>query len=196
MRSDARRNHDHILEAARELFAESGTKVSVDEIARAAGVGVGKVHRHFPTKDDLVGAVLVWSCEPVLDALEEALKGDDPLTGLETFLLQVVEFQDANRALAEEFRDEGHAESPELAEIKAKMTSRLTELVHRSQAADELRDDVGPGDLRLLLMALGRDSAPGSPDVTLDDRLRFLRIVLDGLCTPEPSPLPGTPPEL
>ena len=133
MRSDARRNHDHILEAARELFGEAGTKVSVEEIARAAGVGVGTVHRHFPTKDDLVGAVLVWSCEPVLDALEDALKGDDPLAGLESFLLQIVEFQQANRALAEEFRDEGHGEVAELVAIKAEMTDRLAELVHRVQ---------------------------------------------------------------
>lgn len=196
MRSDARRNHDHILEAARALFGEAGTKVSVEEIARAAGVGVGTVHRHFPTKDDLVGAVLVWSCEPVLDALEDALKGDDPLAGLESFLLQIVEFQQANRALAEEFRDEGHGEIPELVAIKAEMTERLAELVHRVQEAGQIRGDVGPGDLRLLLIALGRESAPGSPAVTYDDKIRFLRIVLDGLRTSAPTPLPAAPPEL
>jgi hypothetical protein len=76
------------------------------------------------------------------------------------------------------------------------MTDRLAELVHRAQSAGEIRDDIGPGDLRLLLMALGRESAPGSPAVTFDGKVRFLRIVLDGLRTPAPTPLPASPPEL
>src|SRR4029078_8539347 len=104
---------------------------------------------------DLVGAVLVWSCEPVLDALEDALKGDDPLARLESFLLQIVEFQQASRALAEEFRDEGHGEIPELVAIKAEMTERLAELVHRVQEGGEIRGDAGGGDLPPLLTALG-----------------------------------------
>lgn len=111
MRVDAQRNHDHILEVARELFAGQGVKVQIDEIARAAGVGVGTVHRHFPTKEQLLEAVLVWSCEPLLDALEGALKGDDPGAGLESFLLRVVEYQSEQKALAEEMR-EMHDRSP------------------------------------------------------------------------------------
>jgi AcrR family transcriptional regulator len=192
MRRDAQRNHDHILSAARDLFAEAGSKVSIDEIAREAGVGVGTVHRHFPTKEDLVSAVLVWSCEPVVEALDEALDGDDPLRGLETFLLHVVELQTSNRALAEEMRESDHDDAPELMAMKAAISERLGELVARAQAAGEIRSDVGVGDLRLLLAGLALTATASGIEITTEEKVRFARIMLDGLRSPSPSPLPGT----
>jgi AcrR family transcriptional regulator len=196
MRRDAQRNHDHILRAARDLFAEAGTKVSIDEIARAAGVGVGTVHRHFPAKEDLVTAVLVWSWEPVVDALDEALERDDPLAGLASFFLQVAEFQAANRALAEEMRDTGHDDHPELERAKQAISERLADLVARAQAAGEIRADVGVGDLRLMLIGLAQTATASGAEITSEEKARYVGILLDGLRTPTPTPLPGTAPTL
>lgn len=195
MRVDAQRNHDHILEVARELFAGQGVKVQIDEIARAAGVGVGTVHRHFPTKEQLLEAVLVWSCEPLLDALEGALKGDDPGAGLESFLLRVVEYQSEQKALAEEMR-EMHDRSPELTDIKARISDLMAELVHRAQDAGQIRSDVGPGDLRLLLAGLAQTASASGAIFSPEDKVRFVRIMLDGLRTPAPTALPGDTPAL
>jgi AcrR family transcriptional regulator len=193
MRSDARRNHDHILEAARERFAEEGLKVPVEEIARAAGVGVGTVHRHFPTKDQLVEAVLVWSCGPLLDVLDEALERDDPAAGLQHFLLLSIDVQSANRALAEEMSD-AHDRSAELTAVKAAISDRLAELVRRAQEAGEVRADVGPGDLRIPMVGLAQTSTASGIHLSTADKQRFVQLVLDGLRTPCPTPLPGEPP--
>jgi AcrR family transcriptional regulator len=195
MRSDARRNHDHILAAARELFADEGSKVPVEEIARAAGVGVGTVHRHFPTKDQLVEAVLVWSCGPLLEVLDEALERDDPAAGLQDFLVSSVDVQSANRALAEEMSD-AHERSPELTAVKAEITERLAELVRRAQDAGEIRLDVGPGDLRIPIVGLAQTSTASGVHLSTVDKRRFIQIVLDGLRTPAPTTLPGIPPSL
>ena len=76
-----------MLAAAQQLFATRGTSVPVDEIARAAGVGVGTVHRHFPTKDDLVDAALIASCEPIFELLDDAVADPDAAHALEQLLL-------------------------------------------------------------------------------------------------------------
>jgi len=190
MRVDAQRNHDHILSVARDLFASDGVKVSIDEIAREAGVGVGTVHRHFPTKEALLEAVLVWSCDPIIESLDEALRGDDPGAGLEQFLLSVVEYQSRHRALAEEMRDL-HQSSPALMALKDRINDRLAELLVRAQHAGQIRADVGPGDLRLLLAGLAQTATAADGTVATDDKVRYVRIMLDGLCTMSPSVLPG-----
>src|SRR5436305_12661113 len=78
LRSDARRNLERVLDAAAEAFAASGPDVSIDEIARAAGVGHGTVFRRFPTKDDLMYAVIERHVAQLRAMAEEALAADDP----------------------------------------------------------------------------------------------------------------------
>lgn len=195
LRSDAQRNREHILRIARDLLAESGAKVSVDEIAKAAGVGVGTVHRHFPTKAHLIEAVLVLAYAPMVEAIEDALDGDDAGAGLEQFLFAILEFQSDHRALAEEMR-EARAGSTDLAEMKAKITAKLDELVARAQASGQIRADIGTGDLRLIFIGLAQTATAAGAEITPTEKARFVRIVLDGLRSPVPSALPGDAPEL
>jgi AcrR family transcriptional regulator len=195
VRVDAQRNHDHILAVAADLFAGAGVKVGIDEIARAAGVGVGTIHRHFPTKDDLIEAVLVVSCQPILAALDDALADPDPGAGLERFFYAMLEYQSAHRALAEEMR-EAHDRSPELADIKAVITERLAMLVAKAQATGHIRPDIGAGDLRLIFIGLAQTATAAGTTITHQEKVRFVRIVLDGLRSPLPTPLPGDAPTL
>ncbi|MFN8051503.1 MAG: TetR family transcriptional regulator [Acidimicrobiales bacterium] len=191
MRIDAQRNHEHIVDAARELFAKEGTKVSVEAIARAAGVGVGTVHRHFPTKDSLLDAVLIWFCEPMVEALDAALVDDDPAAGLEAYLVAVVEILATHRALAEELRGRHQRgeETDELTALKAGMTERLEQLLASGQASGQIRSDIVVGDLRLLMAGLAQTATVDDDSISVADRVRVARIVIDGLRT---GPTPTT----
>src|SRR4051812_4544447 len=78
LRADARRNRERVLEAARAVFAEHGRDAQMDDVARRAGVGVGTVYRHFPTKEALVAALALDLFERALEASRAALEIDDP----------------------------------------------------------------------------------------------------------------------
>lgn len=190
MRADAERNRERILEVAGRLFAATGGKASIEDIARAAGVGVGTVHRHFPSKEQLLAAVLVASCGPILEALDLALAGDDPGSGVEAFLLAVLEQQAHHRALAEELRDQMDL-SPELAAVKHQIRERLETLITEAQDAGEIRPDVGPSDITMLLASISQTATIGGAEIDPTIRARYLRIMLDGLRPLDPTPLPG-----
>lgn len=190
MRADAERNRERILEVAGRLFAETGGKASIEDIARAAGVGVGTVHRHFPTKEQLLAAVLVVSCGPILVALDLALAGDDPGRGVEAFLLAVLEQQAHHRALAEELRDQMDL-SPELAAVKHQIRERVETLIAEAQAAGEIRPDIGASDITMLLASISQTATIGGAEIDPTIRARYLRIMLDGLRPLDPTPLPG-----
>ncbi len=86
LRRDAARNRQRVLQAASEVFTERGLDVSLDEVARHAGVGVGTVYRRFRTKEDLVEALFVDRIEGVATAAERALQATDPWSGLVSFM--------------------------------------------------------------------------------------------------------------
>jgi AcrR family transcriptional regulator len=83
LRSDARRNHERILAAAHEVFAGAGRDVQMPDIARAAGVGVGTLYRHFPAKEDLIHALVQDKVEAGIEAARKALARQDPWEAIE-----------------------------------------------------------------------------------------------------------------
>src|SRR5687768_5589979 len=86
MRADARRNYDRLLEQARIAFAESGVDASLDEIARRAGVASGTLYRHFPTRMDLVEAVLAGQIAELVDLGRGLLRADDEFDAVSRWL--------------------------------------------------------------------------------------------------------------
>lgn len=193
MRVDAQRNREQVLAAAQQLFADRGTSVPVDEIARAAGVGVGTVHRHFPTKDDLVDAALIASCQPIFELLDTAAADPDAGHALEQLLLDLTEHQSRHRGLAERMRETDDL-SPAVVEVKQQIATGLRAVVARAQTTGQVRADVVPADLRLLFAGLATAATATGQGCSTEERLRFVRILLDGLRTPVPSPLPDLPP--
>src|SRR4051812_2911433 len=109
-RRDAQRNRERILTATRAAFQERGLDVGVDEIARRAGVGMGTLYRHFPTKDALIDAILEVRFQELTTAADEALGEADPWAGFKRFLYRAAELQVDDRgfkdALAARRRDE------------------------------------------------------------------------------------------
>ena len=105
MRADAIRNREAVIEAARALMATEGLDAQMDDIARAAGVGVGTVYRHFPTKDDLIFALAEHRFQRLAEFATEALAEEDPGPAFERFLYRGAELQATDRSLSEVMRD-------------------------------------------------------------------------------------------
>src|SRR6185312_9792997 len=90
LRTDAQRNRDRIVIAAREAFAEEGLDVGVEQIARRAGVGMGTLYRRFPTKESLVHAIFEQRIDDLQPVIDRALGGDDPWQGFADVMLATV----------------------------------------------------------------------------------------------------------
>ena len=192
MRRDAQRNRDRILAATRAAFQERGLDVGVDEIARRAGVGMGTLYRHFPTKDALIDAIVDARFAELTEAAERALEAPDAWDGFEAFLVAAVELQAADRGFKDALAARGRDE-PRVKAARRKLHRVLEQLVARGRAEGALRDDLAAEDVSVLLWATARivertaDVAPGQP-------LRFLRMHLDGLRPAAArGPLPAPP---
>jgi AcrR family transcriptional regulator len=188
LRADAERNRKRILDAAAELFATKGLSVGLDEIAHHAGVGVGTAYRRFPDKRRLIEELFEDRVARMVELAEDALAADDAWEGLVSFLEQATEQQIANRGLKEIVfgSDQGTA----LAKgARARVAPLAERLVRRAQASGVLRSDVVPSDVPLLqfiVSSVAELTAPHAPELWR----RYLALVLDGLRTPDPHPLP------
>lgn len=101
LRADARRNRARLLQAAADAFATQGTDASLDDVARQAGVGPGTLYRHFPTREDLIEALIHSGVDELLASGEELLDAKDPLAALRTWLGALVRHASAYRGLAD-----------------------------------------------------------------------------------------------
>jgi len=189
-RADARRNRERVLAAAEAVFAESGLKAPVEEVARRAGVGVGTVCRNFPTKQALVEAVVGAMYETLRREAEAALADPDPAHAFEQFVVGLPDFQARHRALADQMANEHSLESA--AEPRDKLLRAVSELVARAQAVGAIRADIGPGDVSMLFSGVAHATAVAG-DLQPVLRERFVRIILDGLRAESPTALPGRP---
>jgi len=191
MRSDARRNRERVLLAAEDVFSEMGLRAQVEEVARRAGVGVGTVCRHFPTKQALVEAVLEAMYESLLADARAALLLPDPATAFRTFYVALSEFQARHRALAEDMAKE--IALPVAAQsVRDELRSAIGELVARAQAAGAIRADIGPADVTFLFSGVAHATALAG-DLQPVLRKRYVALILDGLRPLEASQLPGRP---
>jgi AcrR family transcriptional regulator len=157
LRADAQRTLDRLLDVAGQCFAQQGLDVSIDEIARCAGVGHGTVFRNFPTKDALVAAVLNQRVHELGDAARAALEEPDAWEGFAGFFRSVAALYGENLALVEGL--ERCVGTPEQAEL----TSAVEQLVKRAQRAGALRRDVSAEDVMRLVPTAAR-----YPDIVLD----------------------------
>jgi AcrR family transcriptional regulator len=187
LRADAERNRRRILDAAAELFAAKGLSVGLDEIAHHAGVGVGTAYRRFPDKRRLIEALFDERLDRLVALAERALAADDAWLGLTDFLEQATELQIANRGLRELVFGSDHATTL-AARAHARLAPLAEELVRRAQAGGALRADVVATDLPLVqfIVSSAAELAPHAPQLWR----RYLAIMLDGLRTPDPHPLP------
>lgn len=188
LRRDAAENRERLLAAARTLFAEGGFEVTLDEIARRAGVGVGTAYRRFANKNELLDALFAEQTVEVAAAADAGLADPDPWRGLVGYLERSLALQLRDRALAQivsgdRISVEQHDWNREV------MAPKNRALVARAQAAGVLRDDVQGTDLTFIqvglnaIMSRSRDAHP-------DLYRRYLHLQLDGLRAQPGSPTP------
>ncbi len=176
-RADAVRNRASILEAARRLVAEQGTEVVMGEIARAAGVAVGTLYRHFPNKTDLLAAVVNEYVEALADDAQDAWArveagGSDAAQELLGFLERALEMISRSHAAKTVARALGA--EVEYAEPETRATEALGRLIEEGRASGRLRSDLTVSDLYILMVFYPGD---GSPEV----RRRWLELIHPGL---------------
>jgi AcrR family transcriptional regulator len=157
LRADAQRNHDRLLEAAAECFAERGVGASIDEIARRAGVGHGTVFRRFPSKDALLAECVLRRVRELTAAADAGLAEPDPGEAFERFFRLAAQTYASDRALVE-----GLASCVGADEVAA-LVDAVGRLARAAQQAGKLRADLDAGDLLSLVPAASR-----YPDVILD----------------------------
>jgi AcrR family transcriptional regulator len=178
LRADARRNRERILEAARIVFAEQGGEAQIDDIARAARVGVGTVYRHFPHKDALLGELVNQKFRGFADNAERALEVEDPWEAFAGLLRTNAEFCAGDVGVQQAL-----ARGPAAWELAATELDRLREttsrLIARAQEAGVMRPDFVVDDIAMLMCALS--STMGVPGY---DWRRHLEILLSGLRNP------------
>jgi AcrR family transcriptional regulator len=178
LRSDARRNHDKLVEVAASAFAEHGVDASLEEIARRAGVGIGTLYRHFPTREHLVEAVYRREVEALCAAADELARQHKPDIALAEWMLRSVDYLAAKRGMANSLRLLFAANSEAVAQSSGKVVAALQRLVDAALADGSIRADVEISDV--LHALAGIYAAPDAPDWR-DRSRRLVSLLIDGL---------------
>jgi AcrR family transcriptional regulator len=179
LRADAERNRLRLLAAAKELFRTEGLHVTLDDVARHAGVGTGTAYRRFPNKDALIDALMADRIGEIAQLAKEGLDEPDPWVGLTGFLERSLALQAADRGLKEVLFSAGRGRQRS-DEARRQIAPVVTKLVARALDAGVVRSDMATTDVAVinymlnLVVDLGRDIEP-------DLYRRYLAIVLDGL---------------
>jgi AcrR family transcriptional regulator len=179
LRADAERNRQRLLAAARELFATRGLHVTLDDIARHAGVGTGTAYRRFANKDALIEALMVDRINEIGTVARECLDDPDPWNALAGFFEKALALQASDRGLKDILWSSGHGRE-QVVHARRAIAPPVTQLVRRAVAAGVVRADMSTSDVPLINFMLNAIA-----DFSRDDRpelyKRYLAIVLDGL---------------
>ena len=178
LRADASRNREKLLAVAAAVFAEHGVDASLEEIARRAGVGIGTLYRHFPTREHLVEILYRREVEALAAAAEDLSRRHPPDVALAEWMQRFVGYIAAKRGMAKSLQVLLATKSELLAEIYGLVTQSLRRLVEAAIADGSIRRDVDSADI---LQALsGIYTAPATPDWQERSR-RLVSLLMDGL---------------
>jgi len=189
-RADAVRNRERVLEAAKAVFSAGGAEASLEAVARRAGVGIGTLYRHFPTREALYEAVYRREVEQLGELAEQLKNEARPVDGLRRWLSSNVEFVATKKGMAAALALAAHG-SPELHSYTFdRLTEAVGALLDRAVAAGEIRADVSPEDLlRALVGMCYLHDQPGWQSTVL----RLMNVFVDGLRV-QPKALPRAMP--
>ena len=174
-RADARRNYDKLIAAAREAFTERDRSASLEDIARRAGVGIGTLYRHFPTRTDLIEAVYVEEVEALCRSADD-LSDAPPWDALVAWLHRFIAYVATKQALAEELFAVADRGSDVFRACRVAFYDAGEPLLKRAQEAGAVRPDVSVDDV--VKMVGGIAKIQGADPATVE---RILSVALDGL---------------
>ena len=190
MRADARRNQEQLLAAARDLVAERGPAVPLEEVAKAAGVGIATLYRRFPTRDALLRAVVLDALTRTRAAAEHAASVEGPFDALATYLRVALELRVS--AVMPQVLDLIDPDDTEVAEAREASAQAVVALVHAAHEGGQLPADVTFADVGMMLVRIARP-LPGPMPADLKDELarRHLELFIRGLRGPAEGDLTG-----
>lgn len=187
MRADARRNRDRLLQAADHVFSAQGPTAATEDIARAAGVGIGTLFRHFPTKEALLAAVFTARLRQLADQADQLGSADDPAAAFATFFRHVIAEARTRLTLVDALAGAGIdlSAGAGIGEAKRDLNAALQQLLRRAQQAGRVRPDVGFEEVLALIVGTARAVQAGDCDPASESRI--VGVVLDGLAVHPPQ---------
>ena len=177
-RADAIRNRERVLEAAKAVFSQGGPEASLETVARRAGVGIGTLYRHFPTREALYEAVYRHEVEQLVELARHLETETAPVEALRRWLQAGVEFMATKKGMAAALAMAAQGSPDLVAYSLDRLTRAVGELLQRAAAAGEIRADIGPEDLlrTLVGMCYAHDRPGWQAKV-----LRLVDVFIDGL---------------
>ena len=180
-RADAVRNRERVLEAAKIVFNAGGPEASLEAVAKRAGVGIGTLYRHFPTREALFEAVYRREVEQLSELAEQLKNAKDPVDALRRWLRSNVEFVATKKGMSEALALVVAKDSDLFSYSSALLTRTIGRLVARATAAGEIRSDISAEDLlRALVGMCYTHDQPGWQKSVL----RLVDVFVDGLRKP------------
>ena len=176
-RADAQRNRERILEVAKEAFTRSGANVSLDEIAKHAGVGPGTLYRHFPTRDALLEAVYRTEVEKLVAAERRFAQAMSPIEALRAWMLLFVDYIAAKHIIAPALNSLVGGPSKVFEDTRGQVQGAIEALVKRAIKSRDIRPDLDPLDL--LRALVGVSNVASAPDWPKSAR-RLVEILIAG----------------
>jgi AcrR family transcriptional regulator len=178
VRADARRNYDRLLEVAVHAFATDGAYVALEGIAKTAGVGIGTLYRHFPTREALVEAVYRHELTDLCDAVPGLLQSLPPDQATRAWMDRFIDYLSTKHYMAEALRAVIASGGNPFAESRGRLIIAVTTLLDAGTAAGTLRPDIEPNDV--LVAINGVSLAAGEPNQR-EQAGRILDLILEGL---------------
>lgn len=180
VRADARRNRDRLLAAARAAFTATDT-AALESIARDAGVGIGTLYRHFPTREALIDAVYAAELDDVTAGAAGLLAELTPERALRAWMDRYTEFVATKRAMIGSLRAASAAGTPAASSTRERITAAIADLLAAGARTGAFRADIEPDDVTTMLLGVTLATAT---DDTPERAHRLLDLVLDALRPP------------
>jgi AcrR family transcriptional regulator len=190
-RRDAQERHDKLIAAAQREFAARGVDASLEKIARDAGVAIGTLYRHFPTRLDLLMAAFRPRLQEFLDGADKALEMDDPWEGFVYYLENLFRVQAGDRGF-NDFLSRRFTDSAETERIHDQMCRQIADVLSRAQEAGEARPDITQADIVNLIWSNGRIIDATSAKAPTAWR-RQLHLMLEAYRAERAHPIPEPP---
>jgi AcrR family transcriptional regulator len=178
LRADARRNRERLLEVAVRAFSQDGPDVTLDAIAKEAGVGIGTLYRHFPTREALIEAAYRNELARLCDAAPDLLKEMPPDLATRTWMDRYIDYMATKRGMADALRVVIASGGTPYAQSRDRLISAITALLRAGAAAGTLRSDVEPVDVFASLAGI---ALTAGEQAQRDQADRLLDLLMDGL---------------
>ncbi|MGR6468428.1 TetR/AcrR family transcriptional regulator [Rhizobium sp. PAMB 3182] len=177
-RSDSLRNRELLLAAATQIFSAGGKQASLEAVARQAGVGIGTLYRHFPTREDLFAAVYRHEVDQLADLAAELANDEKPVEALRKWMRANIQLVATKKGMIEALQLAAYGSSELKAYTSNRMADAIGVLLARAVAAGDVRDDIPPEDI---LRALAGILYSLGPTDWQPNALRLVDVFVDGL---------------